>query len=280
MRDQTGFSLRQAPSRAAAVAGVLIGLLAFASPICGAADAPEGSVPGASEDASPQGNALVRAAFDHYRGKASTGTAVMTIHRPDWERTMTMDVWTEGDAQSLVRITAPAKDEGNGTLKKGQDMWLFNPKVNRVIKLPPSMMSQSWMGSDFSNNDLAKTDSLVNDYDHQVTETSTQDGHTVYTVHSTPHPGAPVVWGALELEIRDDDVLLAERFYDEDGALVKALTTSDIRTFGGRVLPATLHMQKAEKEGEWTELHYTDLSFQDSLPDRLFTMTNLRNPSS
>ena len=271
-QDRAAGARRPGVALAAAVGIALIGLLAGAVPICGAADAP------------PDGDALVRAAFDHYRGKASSGTAVMTIHRPDWERTMTMDVWTEGDAQSLVRITAPAKDEGNGTLKKGQDMWLFNPKVNRVIKLPPSMMSQSWMGSDFSNNDLAKTDSLVNDYDHRVTATGTRDGHTVYTVHSTPHQGAPVVWGALELEIRDDDVLLAERFYDEDGTLVKALTTSDIGPLGGRVLPATLRMQKADspsgEKGEWTELHYTDLSFQDSLPERLFTLTNLRNPAS
>ena len=89
-----------------------------------------------------------------------------------------------------------------------------------------------------------------------------------------------MVWGSLELEIRDDDVLLAERFYDQDGALVKALTTSDIGVLGGRVLPATLRMQKADSKGEWTELHYTKLSFRDSLPERLFTLTNLRNPSS
>jgi len=260
--------------------GLVAGLLLVGAPIRSAAGAPPNAGADASSGSGPDGNALVRAAFDHYRGKASTGTAEMTIHRPSWERSMTMDIWTEGDAQSLVRITAPAKDEGNGTLKKGQDMWLFNPKVNRTIKLPPSMMSQSWMGSDFSNNDLAKTDSLVNDYDHRVTSTDSRDGHTVYTIQSTPHPGAPVVWGSLELEIRDDHVLLAERFYDEDGALVKTLTGSDIKTLGGRILPATLRMQKADKDGEWTELHYTELSFQNSLPDRLFTLTNLRNPSS
>lgn len=232
----------------------------------------------AAADGPPEADALVRAAFEHYRGDASVGTAEMTIHRPDWERTMAMEVWTEGDADSLVRITAPAKDEGNGTLKKGSDMWLFNPKVNRVIKLPPSMMSQSWMGSDFSNNDLAKTDSLVHDYDHEIVSTDSRDGHTVYRVRSTPKPGAPVVWGALELEIRDDHVLLAERFYDEDDALVKELTTSDIGELGGRVLPATLRMQKAETPGEWTELHYRELSFRDALPARVFTLTNLRTP--
>jgi len=234
--------------------------------------------PPARADDAPEAGVLVRAAFEHYRGDASVGTADMTIHRPGWERTMAMRVWTEGDADSLVRITAPAKDEGNGTLKKGTDMWLFNPKVNRVIKLPPSMMSQSWMGSDFSNNDLAKTDSLVNDYVHEIHATESRDGHTVYQVRSTPKPEAPVVWGSLELEIRDDHVLLAERFFDEDGALVKELTTSEIGELGGRVLPATLRMQKAESPGEWTELHYQKLSFPDSLPERVFTLTNLRTP--
>ncbi len=243
----------------------------------------EGSSSGQGPEGAPDGNALVRAAFEHYRGEASVGTAEMTIHRPDWERTLRMDVWTEGDAESLVRITAPAKDEGNGTLKTGDDMYLYNPKVNRVIKLPPSMMSQSWMGSDFSNNDLAKTDSLVDDYDHRVVETSIRDGHTVHSIRSTPKPGAPVVWGSLELEIRDDDVLLEERFYDEDGVLIKILSASDVGMLGGRILPKTLRMQKAEApsgaESEWTELHYEDLEFRDDLPDRIFTRSNLQNPS-
>lgn len=257
----------------------MMGALLVALTTAGAAQ--PGARPSAGE--APDGNALVRAAFEHYRGEASVGTAEMTIHRPDWERTLRMDVWTEGDAESLVRITAPAKDEGNGTLKTGDDMYLYNPKVNRVIKLPPSMMSQSWMGSDFSNNDLAKTDSLVDDYDHRVTGTSTRDGHTVYSIRSTPKPGAPVVWGSLELEIRDDDVLLEERFYDEDGVLIKTLTASDVGMLGGRTLPKTLRMQKAEApsgaEGEWTELHYEELEFREDLPDRIFTRSNLQNPS-
>ncbi|MEJ2639739.1 MAG: outer membrane lipoprotein-sorting protein, partial [Desulfosarcinaceae bacterium] len=111
---------------------------------------------------------LVKAGFDHYRGQASESTVEMTVHRPTWERTMQMDAWTRGTSESLIRITAPAKDAGNGTLKKGKEMWTYNPKVNRVLKLPPALMSQSWMGSDFSNNDLAKSDCIINDYTHTL----------------------------------------------------------------------------------------------------------------
>ena len=98
--------------------------------------------------------ALVKEAVDYYRGKASIATVGMTIHRPEWERTMTIKAWTKGQKDSLFFISAPPKDEGNGTLKKGREMWTYNPKINRVIKLPPSMMSQAWMGSDFSTMTL------------------------------------------------------------------------------------------------------------------------------
>ena len=111
-----------------------------------------------SEDA----QALIDAAVEYYRGSASVATVEMTIHRPAWERAMTIKAWTKGIKNSLFTVVAPPKDEGNSTLKRGTEMWTYNPKVNRVIKLPPSLMSQSWMGSDFSNNDLAKSDTILN----------------------------------------------------------------------------------------------------------------------
>ena len=140
---------------------------------------------------------IVEDSFKYIRGKASIATVVMTIHRPEWERKMTIKTWTRGQTDSLFYIDAPAKDHGNGTLKKGREMWMYNPKINRVIKVPPSMMSQSWMGSDFSNNDLAKSDSLLTDYSHSIIGTETHDGLTVYLIKSMPKPEAPVVWGML-----------------------------------------------------------------------------------
>jgi outer membrane lipoprotein-sorting protein len=128
----------------------------------------------------------------------------MTIHRPDWERSLTIKAWTRGEKDSIFFILTPPKDVGNGTLKRGREMWIYNPKVNRVIKLPPSMMSQAWMGSDFSNNDLAKSDSILEDYTHLLEGVETHEGKKVYVVKSTPKPAAPVVWGMQRLKIRED----------------------------------------------------------------------------
>jgi outer membrane lipoprotein-sorting protein len=171
---------------------------------------------------------LVSDSFNYMRGKASVSTVEMVIHRPDWERRMTIKAWTKGEKQSLFFITAPPKDNGNGTLKKGREMWIFNPKVNRVIKLPPSMMSQAWMGSDFSNNDLAKSDSLIYDYRHRLIQTESVAGKKVYHIESLPKPDAPVVWGMLKLKIREDLILLSETFYDEDLKPVKVMPTPKI----------------------------------------------------
>ena len=222
--------------------------------------------------------ALVEDMFNYMRGKASVSTVDMTIHRPDWERVMTIEAWTKGETESVFVIIAPPKDNGNGTLKRGREMWMYNPKVNRVIKLPPSMMSQGWMGSDFSNNDIAKSDSLINDYIHTLEGTEAHDNKKVYLIKSMPKPGAPVVWGMLKLKIREDGILLSEEFYDEDFELVKAMVTLEIQMMGDRLFPKVWRMQKADTEDEYTELNYRELEFRDELPGNLFTLSNLKSP--
>ena len=222
--------------------------------------------------------AIVQASFDYWRGKASVATVAMIIHRPDWERPMTIKAWTKGQSDSIVIVTSPSKDEGNGTLKRGKEMWIYNPKVNRVIKIPPSMMSQAWMGSDFSNDDLAKSDSILDDYTHTLIGTETHEGKKVYVIKSIPKPAAPVVWGMQRLKVREDNILLQEEFYDEDLELVKAMTGFQIQMMSGRLFPKGWRMQKAGVEHEYTELIYQELEFTDDLPDNLFTLTNLRNP--
>jgi outer membrane lipoprotein-sorting protein len=227
-----------------------------------------------SEDA----QALIEAAVDYYRGRASVATVEMTIHRPAWERTMTIKAWTKGLKNSLFTVVAPPKDEGNSTLKRGTEMWTFNPKVNRVIKLPPSLMSQSWMGSDFSNNDLAKSDSILEDYIHTLMGTETHEGMKVFIIRSLPKPRAPVVWGMQILKVREDRILLAEAFYDEDLKLVKAMTGTDIEMLGGKLFPKVWKMEKADTPDEYTLLDYKALEFREDLPDRYFTLTALRDP--
>ncbi len=220
---------------------------------------------------------LVKAAFDYWRGQASVAVMEMTIHRPGWQRTMTLNAWTKGESDSLFVITAPPKDQGNGTLKNSKGMWIYNPKVNRVIKLPPSMMSQSWQGSDFSNNDIAKTDSLVKDYTHRIEAAATEDGKKVYTVKSVPKPNAPVIWGMLRLRVREDFILLGEIFYDEDLQPVKEMTSSDIRMVDDRLFPLKWKMQKSDIPDEYTLILYRELDFKQDLADRLFTLSNLKH---
>lgn len=235
-------------------------------------------LPGSESAESPDAGQLVEEAFAYYRDDASVARVEMTIHRPDWERVQVLDVWTVGEEESLFTLVEPPRDRGNGTLKKGDAMWTFNPKVNRIIKLPPSMMSQSWMGSDFSNNDLAKADALVEEYEHTLLGREERDGHTLYIVESRPLPGAPVVWGKEILKIRDDLVFLEEAFYDEEGELVKTLHFEEIEMISGKLYPRVLTMRPADKPGQYTKVRYLELDFREDLPDRFFTRSALRNP--
>ena len=118
----------------------------------------------------PEAREIVRAAMDNWRGTTSYSVITMTIHRPDWERRMTMRSWSRGDQQSLVRVTAPARDAGNATLLDDEQMWTYAPRINRIIKIPSSMMNQSWMGSDFSNKDISKSTDIIDQYDHSLLE--------------------------------------------------------------------------------------------------------------
>jgi outer membrane lipoprotein-sorting protein len=147
-----------------------------------------------------------------------------------------------------------------------------------VVKIPFSMMASSWMGSDFSYNDLAKSDQLVVDFDNRVTSTETSDGHVVYVIEATPHRAAPVIWGKEVVKIRDDDLLLEQTFFDQDGKPVKRLSAQAIGMLGGRRYVTRLRMTKLEAADEWTELDYRDARFDLDLPDGLFTLSNLRNP--
>jgi outer membrane lipoprotein-sorting protein len=232
---------------------------------------------GHAADTSKSAHALIKAAIDHWRDVSSTSITDMTIHRPDWERTLTIRVWTRGQKESLVRVLAPAKDAGNATLLLDNEMWSFNPKVNRVIKIPSSMMNQSWMGSDFSNNDLAKADDLLEQYRHSLLSTETRAGHTVYVVQSVPFDTAPVVWGKEVIAIRDDHVMLEHSFYDQAGALIKKMTTREIKEMGGKLVATRQRMDRLDKKDEWTEIHAREARFGVAFPDLLFTQASLRN---
>lgn len=221
---------------------------------------------------------IVRDAIDHWRGLSSYTEMTMVIHRPDWERSMTMRAWTKGQDQTLVRVVEPKKDRGNGTLTDENRMWTFSPKVNRVIKVPSSMMGQSWMGSDFSNKDVARADDIVDQYDHSVVKQEEIDDVAVYDIESIPHEDAAVVWGKEVLKIREDHVVLEHAFFDQDGELVKKLVSLEIEEMGGRTIAKRQRMIKTEDPDEWTEISVNDVEYEIELSDSLFTLSNLRNP--
>jgi outer membrane lipoprotein-sorting protein len=235
---------------------------------------------GAARAAGPDADAILRRAYDNYRSSSSLTTVAMTIHRPDWERSLTMRAWTRGQDDALVRFTAPAKDAGNATLKLGQDTWVFNPKLNQVIKLPASMMSQSWMGSDFSYNDLAKSEEIITDFTHKLTATGAAGGHVVWTIEAVPKPGAPVVWGKVELKIRDDEVMVEETFFDQDMKPARRMTADKIAPLGGRSYPVEMTMHPLDQPGQWTRIDTQSAQFDLGAPAYLFTLSNLQNPRS
>lgn len=191
---------------------------------------------------------------------------------------MSMRAWTEGEKRSLVRVTEPRKDRGNGTLMDDNNMWSFSPKVNRVIKIPSSMMSQSWMGSDFSNKDISRADDIIDQYQHTLLGTVEIDGHVVYEIQSVPHEEAAVVWGREVLKIRDDHVLVEQRYYDQDDVLVKALVSLEIGAKGGRTVAIRQRMGKVETPDEWTEMRLDAVDYDIELSSNIFTLSNLRNP--
>ena len=221
---------------------------------------------------------IIRAAVDQWRGLSSQSDMTMVIHRPDWERSMTMRAWTKGDDKALVRVLDPAKDRGNGTLTDKNSMWTFSPKVNRVIKIPSSMMGQSWMGSDFSNKDVAKADDIIDQYTHTLLDTRDEDGTVIYEIESVPFEDAAVVWGREVLLIREDNVVAEHRFYDQDDELVKILESLEIGELGGRRVALRQRMHKVDTSEEWTEIRVLDAEYGVDIPDNFFTLSNLRNP--
>lgn len=226
----------------------------------------------------PDARDIVRGAIDHWRGTSSYTEMTMVIHRPDWERSMSMRAWTEGEKRSLVRVTEPRKDRGNGTLMDDNSMWSFSPKVNRVIKVPSSMMSQSWMGSDFTNKDISRADDIVDQYDHSILGNEQVDGHVVYEIQSVPHEEAAVVWGREVLKIRDDFVIVEQRYYDQDDVLVKSLESLEIGEMGGRTIAIRQRIGKVDTPDEWTQIQVDAIDYDVELGSNIFTLSNLRNP--
>jgi len=232
----------------------------------------------ANEATDPLATEVVQKAIEYWRDDSSKSRSRMTIHRPDWQREMEMQSFTKGTSHSLVRFTAPARDAGSASLKIENEMWSFSPKIRRVIRIPSSMMSQSWMGSDFSYNDLARDDEIVQHYTHRFLEAEEHDGKKVYVVEATPKDDAPVVWGKEIVKVREDYIMLEHTFYDQSMEPVKRMEAKAIGMLGGRLFPTVMRMGLIDKPNEWTEIEHLEMEFGAEIPARTFTTSFLQNP--
>ncbi|MFH1893114.1 MAG: outer membrane lipoprotein-sorting protein [Candidatus Zixiibacteriota bacterium] len=211
-----------------------------------------------------------------YRSQSSYSEIEMEIVTPNWQRTLSMKAWTEGMKKTLLRITSPKKEMGVATLRIQNEMWNYLPKTNKVMKVPPSMMMSSWMGSDFTNDDLVKEFSLFEDYSYELIEIQDSDTSLMF-INSIPREDLPVVWGNVVIAVRrSDHVPVWQKYYDEKGNLMRVLTYSNIRKFGDRTIPSTMEMVPMTKEGNKTVIRYLTVEFDAEIPEEMFTLRALR----
>lgn len=214
---------------------------------------------------------------DLYRGESSRGQLTMTVTTAHWTRTLGIEFWSKGKDESLFRILAPKKEEGTATLRAGNDIWNYLPRVKRVIKLPSSMMSASWMGSHFTNDDLIKESRMADDYSYAVTFDGNRGGRPVVEITCRPTPQAAVVWGKVVVTADRERYLPVEiRYFDQDQSLSRTLTFSDVAPLGGRELPTVLTVVPSDKPGESTVIHYGKLEFDVPLRDDFFSLRTLQ----
>lgn len=221
--------------------------------------------------------AIVQKADEKLRGETNEATIKMTIVRPKWEREMIMKSWALGNDYSLILITAPARDQGTAFLKREKELWNWQPTIDRTIKMPPSMMMQSWMGSDFTNDDLVRESSIVNDYEHELLGTETVDGRACYKIKLVPKRDAAVVWGEIIAWIDQAEYMqLKSEFYDEDGYLVHTMYGKQVKEMGGRTLPSVMEIVPADEEGHLTRLEYLSLTFGKPISKDFFSIQNMK----
>ncbi len=211
-----------------------------------------------------------------YRSQTSYSRVEMTIVTPHWKRTVAMRMWTEGMDKTLITITAPKKDAGISTLRIGTEMWNYFPKIDKVMKVPPSMMMASWMGSDFTNDDLVKESSLVRDYHARLLEgDGARPEH--YVIELVPKERIPTVWGKIVETIRKEGLVpVSSVFFDEKGNRMRVMAFGEVKMLGGRRIPSVLEMVPVNKEDRRTVIRYLDAQFDIELDRQTFTRRNLR----
>jgi hypothetical protein len=220
---------------------------------------------------------IVQRTEDKMRGKTSQATIVVKTIRPNWTREMRLKTWMKGNDYSTILITSPARDKGIVFLKRKKEVWNWMPSIEKIIKLPPSMMSQSWMGTDFTNDDLVKESSLVTDYNHAFGNDTTIDSRDCFQIVMTPKSDAAVIWGKLITCIdKEKMVQLHARFYDESNDLINIMNAYEVKMMDGRLIPTRFEMIPANKRNQRTEMKYELVIFNRIIDESLFTTEKMR----
>lgn len=220
---------------------------------------------------------LVDKANKLMQGESNYSEIKMTIQRPKWERTIAMKSWSKGTQYSLVYITEPVKEKGQVFLKREREMWNWVPSIDRMIKIPQSMMMQSWMGSDLTNDDLMAQSSIVDDYSHTLLGEETIDGHPCFKIELIPNDDAPVVWGKIITWISKSEFFtLKNEYYNEEEELVNTESLSNIRNVGDRTIPTRYTIIPADKPGQKTTLEFVQVRFNIKIDDSFFTIQNMK----
>jgi len=225
----------------------------------------------------PDPKEIIRKSTENQIGKTSQGEMKMTIVRPTWKREITMKSWSLGEEYALILVTGPARDKGTAFLKREKEMWNWQPTIDRVVKLPPSMMAQSLMGSDFTNNDLVDQASVIEDYSHKYLGIETIDGRECYKIEMTPDDDAAVVWGkVLSWVDKKDFIQIKAEFYDEEDYLINTMKASDIQMIGGKLLPKILTITPAEEPENQTIVEYMSINFDKPIKEKFFSVQNMK----
>ena len=211
------------------------------------------------------------------RGNSNYAEMTMKIERPRYEREISMRSWMLGRDYSMIIITAPARDEGTAYLMRGNDIWNYDPRIDRTTRLPSSMMAQSWMGSDFTNDDLVRDSDLIEDYEHELLRTEEYEGRQAYVIEMIPKPDTPIVWGKVKMWIRTKDYIqLRVENYDQRDELVNTMRLDQITEFDGRQLPARMTVEPADEDNKRTILTHKQLEFDVDINEEFFTPRNMQ----
>ena len=220
---------------------------------------------------------LIRHMDQLWRGETSQAVMTMTVNTRRYQRTMTMEAWSRGKDYSLVVVRKPKKDRDVATLKVKENIWNYLPKINRVTKVPASMMSGSWMGSHFTNDDLVKDSTFEDDYDSSITFEGERDGHSIYEITAMPKVDAAVVWGKVIIAFEQRSLApLQALYFDEEEILVRTMVFDQAREIDGRLTPMRLRLQPEDKPDESTLILYDTISFGVPLEESFFSLQTLK----